>query len=214
MNKHQKRQNVPKNWPIARKGTKFVIKSNSKGVPILVVLRDMMQLAQNRKEVKAAIHMKHLLISGKPVVDEKKSLELYDILTIVPAKESYKLTLSDKGKFTMEKIADKDSNEKISKIIGKKMLAGNKAQINLLDGRNYLSDIKCVVNDSVVVDLKKNEIKKVLPLVEKSNVLIIGGKHAGLNGKLIKLMPEDKMAEIEVEGTIFNTLIKQLMIIN
>jgi len=205
---------VPKNWPIARKGTKFVVKKNSNGVPVLVVLRDMMELAQNRKEVKSAIHKKHLSISGKLVANEKKSLELFDVLTVIPANKSYRLVLSDKGKFTMEEIADKEANVKVSKIIGKKMISGNKTQINLIDGRNYLSDVKCSVNDSVSIDLKKNEIKKVLPLKEKAEVLIIGGKHAGIKGKIIKLMPEDKMAEIEAGEAKFNALIKQLMIIN
>lgn len=214
MKRHQKRQAVPKSWPVPRKGTKFVIRKNSNGVPILVVLRDMLQLAQNRKEVKAAIHKKDLLICGKEVDDEKKSMELLDVLTIVPAKKSYRLTLSEKGKFTLVEIADKEANEKVAKVIGKKVLAGKKTQINLLDGRNYLSDIDCKVNDSVIVDLKKNEVKKVLPLKEKAEVLIFGGKHAGFTGKITKLIPEYKMAEVKTEEKTFNALIKQLMIIN
>jgi ribosomal protein S4E len=38
MKRHLKRQKAPKNWPIPRKGTAFVVKNNSKGLPILVAV--------------------------------------------------------------------------------------------------------------------------------------------------------------------------------
>ncbi|MDA3836077.1 MAG: hypothetical protein PF542_00485 [Nanoarchaeota archaeon] len=208
-----KRQEVPDNWPLARKGTTFVVKNNSSGIPVLVVVRDIMALAQNKREVKKAIHKKDLLISGKAVNDEHKSLELYDILTIVPSKKNYRLVLTEKGKYAVEEIDEKQAKTKISKIVGKKSIVGKKTQINLLDGRNYLSDVKCKVNDSVVLDLEKNTISKILPIKEKSKVLVIGGKHVGVNAKITKIMPEDKMAEVEATDKTFNVLIKHLMIL-
>lgn len=208
-----KRAGVPNNWPIPRKGTTFVVKKNSNGIPVLVVLREMMGIAQNRKEVKMAIHKKDLMISNKLVNDEKKSLELFDILTIIPAKKNYRLTLNEKGKYSMVEIKDKEATTKVAKVIGKKLLSGKKTQVSLMDGRNYLSEAKCKVNDSVVIDLKKNEIKKVLELKEKSNVLIFAGKHAGFTGKIKKMIPEYKMAEIESKDKTFNALIKQIVVL-
>jgi small subunit ribosomal protein S4e len=210
---HLKRQAVPKEWPIARKGTTFVVKSSSKGVPVLVVLRDMLRIAQNRKEVKKAIHMKHLIISNKVVNDEKKCLELFDILTIIPSKKNYKLILSEKGKYDLEEISEKETKEKIAKIIDKKSLKNKKVQLNLWDGRNYITDIKCEVNDSVIIDLEKNKISKCIPLKEKTKVLVIGGKHAGLSGVIETLKPELKMVEIKTNTSKFNVLIKQLMVV-
>lgn len=210
--KHQKRQTVPKNWPIPRKGTTFVIKNNSKGIPILVVLRDMMNLAQNRKEVKQAIHKKDLMINNKLVNDEKKSLELFDILTIIPEKKSYKLILSNKGKYALEEVSEKETKNKISKVIGKKILSGRKTQLNLSDGKNYLSDLKCNLNDSVSVNFEKNKIEKCLALKEKAEVLVIGGKHAGATGTIQKIISEMKMAQIKTAEKTYNVLIKQLMV--
>lgn len=210
MKRHLKRHMVPKNWPIPRKGTTFVVRQTSKGIPLLIVLRDMLKLAQNRKEVKKAIHKKDLMINNKIVKDEKKSIELFDILTIVPEKKSYVLGLSKEGKYSIEEA--KEENSKVSKIIGKKSLKGKKTQINLLDGRNYLSDSKCSVHDSAIVDLKKNTISKIIPLKEKANVLVIGGKHAGGMGKIEKLIPELKMAEVNDTEKTFRVLIKQLMV--
>ena len=88
---HIKRQSAPKEWPIPRKGSKFIVKASSKGIPILVLLRDFLKLARTRKEVKKAIHNKNLAVCGKLVKDEKKNVELLDTITIVSSKKNYKL---------------------------------------------------------------------------------------------------------------------------
>jgi small subunit ribosomal protein S4e len=212
MRTHMKRHTVPKIWGLPRKGTTFVIKNNTKGVPILVVLRDYLGLAQNRREVKKAIHKKDLMVSNKLVADEKKPVELFDTITIIPSKKNYRLSLGENGKYTIEEIAEKDAKSKVSKVIGKKSIAGKKTQINLLDGRNYLSDVKCNVNDSVIIDLEKNTISKVLPVKEKAEVLVIGGKHSGARAKITKLIPERKMVEVDTKENKYNVLIEHLIV--
>jgi len=213
---HLKRQKIPKNWPIARKGTKYVVRPNSHtrgGIPLLIVIRDMLKIAQNKKEVKKAIHEKNILLNTKPATDEKASVLLFDTITIVPSKESYKLSLSEKGKFVIEKITEAESERKISKIIDKKILKGKKIQLNLSDGRNFLSDLGCKVNDSVVVDLKNKKISKCIPMAEKANASIFGGKHAGKSGTITEVSLENKMAKLKTSEEEFNVLIKQLIVV-
>ena len=214
MKRHLKRQEEPKNWPITRKGSIFVIKNNSNGIPLLILLRDVMKIAQDRKEVKQAIHKKHLLICGKPVINEKKSLELFDILTLVPSKKNYRLVLSEKGKYDIEETSEKESSGKIAKILGKKSIKGKKTQINLSDGRNYISDLKCAVGDSVIIDFEKNKILKNLPIKEGSEVLITKGKYTGLKGKIMKIDHNEKMVDLDSSGKILRALIKQIMVLN
>ncbi len=209
-----KRSSVPKTWAIPRKGTTFIIKGNEKSLPLVIGLRDLLKYAQNRREVKKAIHNKDLMISNKLIKDDKTLLELFDILTIVPSKKYFKLTFSEKGKFILEEVQEKDTKTKISKIIGKKVLSGNKIQINLLDSRNYICDLSCKVGDSAIIDLEKNKIIKILPVKEKSEVLVIGGKHIGEKGKITKISDELKLAEIDSGKEKFNVLIKQLVAVN
>ena len=210
---HLKRHKVPKTWPIARKGTTFVVRplSNLKnGIPMLVVLRDMMKLAQNRKEVKNAINSKNILLNLKPIQDERHSLSLFDLITIVPENKNYRLELTPKGKFTVNEF---EGDKKVSKVINKKILKGKKIQLNLSDGKNFLSDIKCKVDDSVLIDLKAKKIEKCLPLKEKANVFVFEGKHAGKNGVVNKLIDKYKMAELKIEDNVSNVLIKHLMVV-
>ena len=210
---HLKRQCAPTKWPIPRKGTKFVVKTSSKGIPVLVLLRDILKIARTRKEVKKAILNKHVLVCGKIIKDDKKSVELFDTLTIVPTKKNYKLILSEKGKYSLEKIKDSQKEKKISKVVNKKTLKGKKIQINLLDGKNYLSALKCSMGDSVIIDLKKNQLERCLLLKENSKIFIIGGKHIGKYGTIENINKKLRNAEVKIGDEKVKVLIKQLIVI-
>jgi|TARA_Y100000034_G_scaffold19272_2_gene21709 small subunit ribosomal protein S4e len=210
---HLKRQKTPKKWPIPRKGTAYVVRPNNNlknSIPILIVLRDILKLAQNRKEVKKAIHSKHILLNNKILKDEKNPMLLFDILSIVPSKKHYRMELSKKGKF---QIKETEINKKISKIINRKILKGKKIQLNLSDGKNFLSDIKCNVNDSVLINLKDKKIEKCIPLKEKAKIIIIGGKHTGETGIINNINSKRKITESVIDKKNVNVLIKQLMVI-
>jgi small subunit ribosomal protein S4e len=206
---------MPKSWPIARKGTKYVVRPSfglNTGIPLLIVLRDMLKIAKNRKEVKKAIHEKKISINNKLSRDEKESVQLFDKVSLVFSKKYYKMNLSDKGKFILEEIKEEDANQKIAKIINKKILKGKKIQINLSDGRNFISDIKCKVNDSVSIDFKNKKIKKCLPLEKSAKIVVVAGKHAGKRGSLIELKTERKMAELKINNKKMNILIKHIIV--
>jgi len=211
---HLKRQKAPKSWPIHRKGTTFVVRPKdnlNKGIPILIALRNMLKIAKNRKEVKKAIHEKSVLLNNKIVRDEKNSATLFDVMTI--SNKNYRLVLSDKGKFKLEEIKDDEAGKKVSKIVDKKILKGKKVQLNLIDGRNFLSDVKCKTNDSVVINFKEKKIVKCLPLQEKANAFVFGGKHAGAKGKIDKINLKHRMIELSTQKEKINVLIKHLVVI-
>ena len=151
---HLKRQKVPKNWPIPRKSSVYVVRPNSnleKGLPILIILRDLLKIAQNRREVKKALHKEQILLNNSPIKKEKNNVLLFDVIKILPFKENYRVELSEKGKFKINKISENESNKKIAKIINKKILKNKKIQLNLSDGRNFISNIKCNTNDSLLI---------------------------------------------------------------
>ena len=110
-----KRQKAPKNWPIHRKGTKYIVRPRSniqKGVPLLIILRDMLKIAQNRKEVKKSLHAKHILVNNKIILDEKNNVLLFDTISILPLKKYYRIELSGKGKFEIREIKENEVNTK------------------------------------------------------------------------------------------------------
>ena len=111
----------------------------------------------------------------------------------------------------MEEIKENEANRKVAKVVDKKMLRGKKMQLNLSDGRNFLSDVECNVNDSVLINLKDKRIEKCIPLKEKTNIVVFAGKHSGKKGVINKIYPEKKIAELGSEKEKISVLIKQLM---
>ena len=209
-----KRQKVPKNWPIGRKGTTYVVRPNfniERGLPILIILRDILKVAENRREVKKIIHEKQILLNNKPIKDDRENVLLFDNMNIVPTNKFYKMGLSNKGKFKINEIDANDAGRKIAKIINKRILKGKKIQLNLSDGRNFLSDLKCNVNDSVLINLLEKKIEKCVPLKEKAKVIIFDGKHAGERGIINSI--KNKTAEIKIGNNDVDILIKQLMVV-
>jgi small subunit ribosomal protein S4e len=214
--KHMKREMMPKNWPVPRKGKKFVVRpnsSNENGLPILIILRDVLGITKTRKEVKKALHAKHILINGRNVRDEKNTAVLFDIITIVPSKKNYRLELTTNGKFKVEEIKESEAKTKIAKIVDKKVLKGKKVQLNLSDGKNTLYDKKCSTGESVIIDLKTKKVEKVLPLKVKSKVLVYAGKHAGKQGSVSAIDEKNKMVVVYDGKTKTNILIKQTMVL-
>jgi len=211
---HLKRQKVPKSWPIFRKGTKYVVspKSNlQRGIPLLIVLRDILKVVQNRKEAKRIIHAREVLVNNKQVSDEKMSVSLFDTISLVPMKKYYRAELLNGGKFSLSEIKENESNYKISKLVDKKMLKGKKVQLNFEDGRNLISDVKCAVNDSIIINLKGKKVEKCLPLKEGATAFIFLGKHSGKSVVVKKIYKEKGVAEVESDNNSINVLIKQLM---
>jgi small subunit ribosomal protein S4e len=214
---HLKRQGIPKSWPVYRKGTKYVINPRAnleEGVPLLVALRDFLKIVQNRKEAKRAIFLKQILLNNKIPKKEKNFMLLFDTLTIVPSKESYRLELSDKGKFQLIPIKANEANKKVSKIKNKKILKGKKGQLNLRDGRNLISNLKSRVNDSALINFNEKKIEKIIPLKENAKVSVFAGKHAGKKGIIKKMDTEKKSVELSTDkNEKINVLIKQIIVI-
>lgn len=211
-----KRQEMPKSWAVPRKGTTYVVSPLSglqNGLPLLVLLRDLLKVAKNRNEVKKAVKSKAILLNGKEIFEERSLVSLFDVVSLVPSKKFYRLVLSEKGKFVPKEIKEDDSKSKISKVINKKMLKGEKIQINLMDGRNILSNSKAKVNDSIVFSFKDKKIEKILPLENGSRVVIFAGKHSGEKGLVEELDREKKMAEVSLDKKKTKVLIKQIMVI-
>ncbi len=209
-----KRQKAPKNWPIKRKGTTYVVRPNfsiGKGLPVLIILRDILKVAQNRRDVKKIIHAKQILLNNKPVKDEKNNVLLFDILNVIPTNKFYRLGISNKGKLNVSEIDKKDAGEKVAKIINKKIIKGKKVQLNLSDGTNFLSNVKANVKDSVLINLLEKKIESIIPLEEKAKAIVLEGKHAGETGTIHKL--KDKTAEVKIGDKNVEILIKQLMVV-
>ncbi len=177
---YQTRAEVTTKIPIPRKGTKYVARARSdihNSVPVVIAVRDLLQLARTAKEVKEMIQNKLLKLNGREIKDLNESIKLFNILE---AGDSYQLTFSKNGKFVFAKTQMK---ERICKVMNKKTLKSNKTQLNLYDGSNILSNDKINVNDTVYLDFA-GKIKKHVQFEAGREGFVISGKFVGYAVKI------------------------------
>jgi|SRR3989344_4772115 len=205
---HQKRQQMSKRLPLPRKGTKYVVRAASHhnmAVPVLIAVRDMLNLAESAREVKLMIHNKKLKINGRQVRDMHESITLFGQLE---ADKPYCLTLLTTGKFAFKEL--KKPEDKLLKVTNKRLVSGGKIQLNLYDGTNIITSDKTIaINDSLYLD-EKNKVKKHLAFEKGKNVFIIKGKHQGTTAKVLVI--KGKEVTIEYNGE-QSTLINDALIV-
>jgi len=189
---HQTRQEATTRLPMERKGKKYVARASSHletSVPVVVAVRDILNLAKTKSEVKKMINQKILKINGRNVRSQNESIKLFNIFE---AGKTYVLKLSPTRKFFLEEA--KDGKERLCKVIGKTLLSGNKIQLNLHDGTNILGDNKIKINDSLYLDFS-GKIKKHISLEKGNEVFIISGRYEGRSGKISDI--QDKKVTIK-----------------
>ena len=139
---HLKRLIVPRTWPLKRKGITFVArpqagKLHELAVPLIVAVRDMLGLCQNAKELTVMLHERGVEVSGKARKSKRYPVGLYEVITFVKSKKSYRLVLDDRGKLAFIEV--KDPKLTLVQITDKTTLKG-KTQLNGTNSTNILVD--------------------------------------------------------------------------
>lgn len=189
--KHLKRFKAPKSWPIHPKEDTWTVKpapgthAIEDSLPLLVIIRDILGLADNSREAKRLINTGNVLIDGRAKKDYKFPVGFMDILSIPKTGEHYRILLDTKGRLTLHPISAEDAEYKLAKIVNKSTVKGGKTQLNLHDGRNVIvEEDEYSGYDVVCLGIPEQEIKENFTFEEGVVVLVTGGKHTGELGKI------------------------------
>lgn len=215
---HIKRTSIGKFWPIARKGTTFLAVAShdqTNSIPLVVVLRDILSLIKNKKELKRLINEKQVKINQKDIFEENYPVNLFDVISLPAIKKNYRAFLSRKKKFIFEETSDKESQTKSFKVLSKKILRKGKIQLNLMYGRNIIVKEDIPSGSSVILNLKDNKIVKIILLEKGQNAFVFKGKHAGKSGKIENIFVRGgkKIVKITSEKERINVWTKNLILI-
>ncbi|AEA46984.1 30S ribosomal protein S4e [Archaeoglobus veneficus] len=184
---HQKRLSAPKTIKVPRKIKKWLVKTapgphNKNAVPLLVIVRDFLGLADTAREARRVIAAGEILVDGRPRKDYKFPVGLFDVISIPKLGKSYRILFDDKGRYIPKEIGD--DKLKLYKIVNKTIVKGGKVQLNLFDGTNILADNTYKTKDSVLLELPEKKIVDHLKFEEGALVMIVGGTHAGEIGRI------------------------------
>ena len=183
--KHLKRLAMPKSWQIRKKEAKFITRpkpgahSLKLGMPLLLMIRDILGYGKTKREVDYIVNNKEVLVDAVRRKDSRFGIGLMDVISLPQLKQHWRVLLDKKGKISFIEIDNKEANIKLCKIIGKTAVR-KKFQLNLHDGKNILvdkSDFK--VGDSLLLDLPSLKIKDHLKLEKGALIFLIKGKHIG-----------------------------------
>jgi small subunit ribosomal protein S4e len=214
---HLKRKTVENFWSIPRKGTKYVAVPNHnqrEALPFVVVMRDMLKLVRNTKELKKLIQEKQIQINHKIIHETNYPISIFDVLSLPATKKNYKAILSENKKLILEEVSEKDSNVKIFKVLNKKILSGKKTQLNLMHGKNIISKDKVNTGDSISFDLKDNKVLKIIPMEKGREAFVLKGKHAGMSGKINEIVERGgkKIAKIATKDDKLNVWVENIIV--
>lgn len=190
-----KRLNSPKWWPIERKNKRFTFAprgaySREFSLPLLLFVRDVLKLAENRREAWSVIKKGEIMVDGRKRKDPNFGLGLFNVIEIPSVNKTWRAV--PRNGLSFIEVPEKESKLKLCKIVDKKTLKGKKTQINLNDGRNILTEEKYSTYDSLLIQVPEQKIVDHIKFAENSVCMIFKGKNAGMIGK-IKSIEKDRI---------------------
>jgi small subunit ribosomal protein S4e len=188
--KRLKRQLSPRFWQVSRKSSRFILNTmpgphtRKFSYPIGVVLRDLLHVCSNIREVKKSLNKGLVTVDGKMIRHPNFPVGLMDTVEIKPSNEFYRFVPSDGLPLLPIKINENEKNLKLEKIKSKVSSKKKSYQYSLHDGRTFLSEESYNVNDTCLIELPKFGIKNHVQLKEGCSVIVTRGENAGNIGKV------------------------------
>ncbi len=201
---HLKRINAPRTWSINRKEHKFTTRPNpggmpmELGLPVNIILKDILNKSTTTKESRNILKNHEILINGKKVWDFRKQVNFLDVISFPELNEAYTIILTRKSKLALLPLDEKYNKTRVVKIVNKTNIKKNKTQLNFLDGTNIIvKKDEYKTNQSLLIEIKTNQIKETLDLSQGSRVFLFKGKYTGNTGIIKNIKREDIEFEFE-----------------
>ena len=188
-------------------------------ISIGFVLKNLLNLADNTREVKYIINNRELVVDKRQVKDHRLPVGMFDIIEIPKLNKAYKIYYGFNGAYYLKEVEKSDAKFKICKIISKKITSKNNIQLVTNDGRVLITtNLAYKPKATIKLDLEENVIKEYYPLEVGREVFVIGGKHIGSVAKIeeIKLstMTRPMLIKLKQDGVDFETIEKNIIVIN
>jgi len=227
MTNHQKRLSVPKSWPVERKTETFTVKAGAgphgeSGVPLLILLRDVLGYVDNRKEARYALNQDNVVINGEAESNEERPVGMFDIVAFTEREEYYRVFPDEGGRLTLTPMDEESAQSKLGKIEGKQHVPGGDVQLTLHDGQTLLvdEDSEYNVGDSLIVANDDGEIVAHFVYEEGALATAVAGQHAGRIGEITEIEVTESSAPNNVQlssyddETEFETIEEYIVIID
>ncbi|CQR53400.1 MULTISPECIES: 30S ribosomal protein S4e [Haloferax] len=225
MTRHQKRLSVPKSWPVERKTGTFTVKAGAgphgeAGVPLIIVLRDVLGYVDSKKEAQYALNHQSILVNGDVASDVRRPIGMFDILAFVQREEYYRVFPDEGGRLALTPIDADSASSRLGKIVGKTQVTGGDFQLTLHDGATLVVEDASEYSgkDSIVVDNETKDVVAHFPYEEGALVTAVNGQHAGEIGEVTEIIVTpgsgNNSVVVETEDGEFETVEQYVVVID
>jgi len=186
MSNDMKRLTAPRSWPVPRKTNVWIAKPSpgphgiEESMPVVLVIRDLLKLADTAKEVRRILTNHDVLVDGRVVTDHEFPIGLMDVVSIPKLNQHYRMMLDRHGKFRLVKVPEGKQGWKLCRIENKTIVPGGKTQLNLHDGRNLLvAKDTFKAGDVLKLEVPSQKILDTYKVAKGNTAVIIGGNNVG-----------------------------------
>eukprot|EP00008_Paramoeba_atlantica_P012321 CAMPEP_0201476290 /NCGR_PEP_ID=MMETSP0151_2-20130828/1515_1 /ASSEMBLY_ACC=CAM_ASM_000257 /TAXON_ID=200890 /ORGANISM="Paramoeba atlantica, Strain 621/1 / CCAP 1560/9" /LENGTH=264 /DNA_ID=CAMNT_0047856613 /DNA_START=62 /DNA_END=856 /DNA_ORIENTATION=- len=187
--KHMKRLNAPKHWMLGKLDGVWAPHPSPgphklrECLPLVVLLRNRLKYALNRKETLLICQQRLIKVDGKVRTDLNFPAGFMDVIQIAKTNDTFRLLYDTKGRFCTTPIDAEEAKFKLLKV--KKRAIGPKGIPFVVthDGRTVrYPDPLVAVNDTVKFDLTSNKIVDYVKFEHGNKCIITGGANLGRIG--------------------------------
>ena len=225
MTRHQKRLAVPNSWPVERKTNTFTVKAGAgphgeAGVPLVVLLRDVLGYVDSTKEARYALNNDSVLVNGDAVSDEQRPIGMFDILAFPERGEFFRVFPDEGGRLALTPVDEDAAESRLGKITNKSVVDGGAVQLTLHDGANIRVDADAPYDtkDSIVIDNESKDVVAHFEYEEGALVTAVAGQHAGRIGEVeeidVTLGSGSNTVTVADDGDGYETVEEYLVVID
>ncbi len=199
---HLKRLPAPSFWPVHRKEHQWVIKpqpgphSLNKCLPLLLVLREMLNLVRTRREAKYLLSKENVKIDGRVRRSDDFPVGIMDVIEFPAIQKAYRVLPSQSKGLSLHSIPNSEKDFKLCQIVSKTCVKGGHVQLHLNDGRNMLIHVENPQDpeedtyhtfDTLKIQLPESEIVDTLRFEKGSLAIVTDGKNIGRWGEITEI---------------------------
>lgn len=222
--KGQKRISLEKVRPEKRKEKVWAIRigagphSRKSSVPLGAIVRDVLKIAENIKEVKVVLNSGAIKVDGRIRKEIDFPIGLFDVVEIDAIGKSYRAVFDRKGRIAMKETKKESRIFKLCKIEKKRTGKGGRVILTTNDGRTVAAGKEAGnVGDSIKLELPKQNIAETYPMKEGSIVYLVGGAKIGTTARIRSIsagtMRREKVVTIEQNSEEFQTTEENIFVV-
>lgn len=195
-----KRKPAPAFWHIHRKDQPWVVKPASGPhsldtcMPLSIVLRDVLGVAQTRKEGKFIVTQGKVMVNGVVYKNDDIPVGLMDVIAF-PDSDKYYRVMPAKHGLTLAPISKEESTTSLLRVENKYTVRngiqvvfhnGSIMLIKVADPKNPV-EVPYNTFDVLKVTYPEKQVIQTLPVKEGNLAVITGGKNIGKQGRIVEI---------------------------